>query len=61
MKSSRNFGNATIAALNKINQAPQVQIPRNAIKVPGVSKVSASAVAPGSLNYVITNVGVKIQ
>ena len=58
---SRNFGSATVQSLSKMLTPPSVQIPQNAFKVPGVNQLSASAVAPGVLNYVITNVGVKIQ
>ena len=58
---SRNFGNGTIQLLTKLVTAPLVQIPKDAIKVPGINQLNANAIAPGLLNYVITDVGVKIQ
>ena len=60
-RSSRNFGAATIQTMSKLVAAPNVEIPKDSIKVPGVNDLNASVVSPGVLNYVITNVGVKIQ
>lgn len=58
---SRNFGASTLQTLAKIISAPSVQIPKDAFKIPGVNQLNASAVSPGILNYVITDVGVRIQ
>jgi hypothetical protein len=58
---SRNFGSSTVNAVSKLVATPLVQIPASAFKVPGINPLNASAVSPGILNYVITNIGVKIQ
>lgn len=58
---SRNAGNATIQSVSKLVATPVVQLPKDSFKVPGVNQLSASAVTPGILNYVITNVGIQIQ
>ncbi|MGZ3691226.1 MAG: FecR family protein [Pseudobdellovibrio sp.] len=61
LKTSRNSGLATLSTINKITVTPKIQIPHNAVKVPGISRVNAVAVSPGALNYVISNIGVTLK
>jgi hypothetical protein len=58
---SRNAGNATIQSVSKLVATPVVQIPKDSFRVPGVNQLSANAVTPGILNFVITGIGIQIQ